>query len=180
LIMIDAGFIKAPLEVAAALVIEQPKTPKSLFAKAKKMLGGDGAVRNNGAVKKKKRGHLRVSTVMAKESSGLYTLKVQVHEGRDLLACDPNGFSDPYVKVTAAGATGPAFAHLFARVRLPPRRCGSRRRASSATRKRRRASSRKTSTRSSTRRSPGPSTRRNTRRPRRPLRCARARGHTSF
>jgi hypothetical protein len=48
--MIEAGFIKQPLEVLAALVIEAPQTSTSLFARAKKMLGGDAGIRNNGAL----------------------------------------------------------------------------------------------------------------------------------
>lgn len=52
------------------------------------------AARGRGAVKKQKRGHLKIEV-----SFKPGTLTVTVQKATDLLACDLNGLSDPYVKM---------------------------------------------------------------------------------
>ncbi|EGD75514.1 AGC/PKC/ALPHA protein kinase [Salpingoeca rosetta] len=81
LILLEKGFISEPIE-------ERSSAPAA---------GGLGR-RRHGAVKKKKRGHLKLSVVL-KETRDHIVLEVEVYEAKNLLPADLNGLADPYVKM---------------------------------------------------------------------------------
>lgn len=58
-----------------------------------------GRGRRRGAVKKKKRGDLKVNIDLTKIDKDTYALTVEVLEARNLLPADLNGLADPYVKM---------------------------------------------------------------------------------
>lgn len=85
LLLIEEKLISKSLE-------ENPQQSLASQKNAQKMKG-----KRVGAVKKQKRGHLKIKLIVKAVGSG-FEIKLHVLHGRDLMICDFTGSSDPYVK----------------------------------------------------------------------------------